>query len=277
MDPCRDAPSVAVIVPQYRDQLTSDEAISVRHLDRYLSSFDRYVITPRSLESPLGGFERRAFPDRYFGSRSAYSALLLSRTFYDTFADYQWILLYQLDSLVFSDRLLDWCTGDVDFIGAPGLFVGWPRAEEIRNGGFSLRRVDAFRAVLRSRRYWLEPSDYWQRYWAKRPWPIRYINLPRRYVKRLHRFNGVRWETERWTKGTNTSRTHGSNEDVFWSLEATRYDPNFKVAPADAALRFAFESNPQRCFEQNDRMLPFGCHGWARYGRSFWQPHLLRA
>jgi len=267
--------TVAVVVPQPRDEITSDEQISLRHLDRYLSAFDRYVITPKRLKHPLPSFERCVFPDRFFGSRTAYSSLLLKTAFYERFADYRYILIYQLDSLVFSDGLLDWCDRHFDFVGAPGLFVDWPRAPEIRNGGLSLRCVEAFVDVLRSRRYWMDPDEYWRRYWAARPRAVRFVNLPRRYVKRLQKFNGVQWETARWMRGTNTSRTYGSNEDFFWSLEAKRYVPTFEVAPVDAALRFAFESNPEVCYEHNGRRLPFGCHGWARYGRSFWEPHLL--
>jgi hypothetical protein len=266
---------VAVVVPQYRDELTADEEISLCHLDRYLSAFDRYVVTPKRLRKPLEGFEPRVFANRYFESRFSYSALLLRPAFYDVFADYDYILLYQLDSLVFSDRLLDWCSKDIDFVGAPGLFVDWPRAEEIRNGGFSLRGVEAFRRVLGSQRYWMDPDDYWRTFWALKPRSVRALNLPRRYVKRLHRCNGVRWETARWMRGTNTSRTLGRNEDFFWSLEAKRYDPEFSVAPLEVALRFAFESNPRACYELNDYALPFGCHGWAKYDRSFWEPHLV--
>lgn len=207
----------------------------------------------------------------------AYSALLLNPGFYEAFAKYRYILVHQLDSLVFSSKLLDWCRGDFDFVGAPGLFVNWPRAEEIRNGGLSLRRIEAFLEVLESRRLWMEPGEYWQAFWADRSLLARALNLPRRYVKRSHHVNGVRWETSRWERGTNTSRSLGGNEDFFWSLEAKRYKPDFSVASADFALRFAFEANPQMCWERTGHELPFGCHGWTKYGRRFWEGHLLRA
>lgn len=203
--------------------------------------------------------------------------MLLSPSFYRTFEQYEYILIHQLDSLVFSNRLLEWCTRELDFVGAPGLFVNWPRANEIRNGGLSLRRTKAFLAVLESPQPWMTPDEYWRRYWSHRSFPVRALNLPRRYAKEFHRFNGVRWETSRWERGTNTSRTLGSNEDFFWSMEATRYQPDFTVAPADVALRFAFEANPQICYERTGHRLPFGCHGWTRYDRPFWETHLLQA
>ncbi|HZT15301.1 MAG TPA: DUF5672 family protein [Gaiellaceae bacterium] len=269
---------VAIVVPAYRDALTADEETSLRHLDRYLSGYDRYLVRPRSGRLELPGFEPVRFPDRYFTSRHAYAALLLTPRFYATFRGYDYMLIHQLDALVLSNGLDEWCTGDVDYVGAPGVAVRWPRASELRNGGLSLRRIDAFLAVLRSRAYWMDPDEYWRVHWSGRPWPTRTLNRPRKYLKRLHAFNGVRWETRRWArrKGTNTSRTLGLSEDFFWSVEAARYEPGFRVAPVAQALRFAFEANPRVCLDLNGGALPFGCHGWSRYDREFWEPYLLK-
>jgi hypothetical protein len=60
------------------------------------------------------------------------------------------------------------------------------------------------------------------------------------------------------------------NEDVFWAIEATKFDPSFQVAPARDALPFAFEASPRWSLEQTKGKLPFGCHAWARYDRDFW-------
>jgi hypothetical protein len=59
-------------------------------------------------------------------------------------------------------------------------------------------------------------------------------------------------------------------EDIFWGKYASNLDPLFKVAPVDEALLFAFEADPAGSFEKTGRKLPFGCHAWARYDRSFW-------
>ena len=66
------------------------------------------------------------------------------------------------------------------------------------------------------------------------------------------------------------------NEDLFWSLEAKRYYPNFKVSPPDIAVSFSFEVGPRYCFEKNNQTLPFGCHAWTKYDRRFWEPYLLK-
>jgi len=61
------------------------------------------------------------------------------------------------------------------------------------------------------------------------------------------------------------------NEDVFWSIEAPKFDALFKVASAEAALPFAFEVAPRWSLKKTGGQLPFGCHAWERYDRSFWE------
>ena len=64
-------------------------------------------------------------------------------------------------------------------------------------------------------------------------------------------------------------------EDKFWSQEAPRLDPGFRIPPPETAVAFAFESEPRFCFEQNGGRLPFGCHKWRAHDPDFWKPYLL--
>jgi hypothetical protein len=59
-------------------------------------------------------------------------------------------------------------------------------------------------------------------------------------------------------------------EDSFWSIEAPKFDREFRVPTAEEALPFAFEVDPRWCYEKNNRKLPFGCHAWAKYDKEFW-------
>jgi hypothetical protein len=68
---------------------------------------------------------------------------------------------------------------------------------------------------------------------------------------------------------------YGRNNDYFWSFEAVKYVPAFRVADVDAGLRFAFEAAPALCFELNGGRRPFGCHAFAKFNRSFWEPYFL--
>ncbi len=111
-------PSVAIIVPIYRQELRADERQSLRHLETYLEGYDRFFIAPESLGPHRRGFEVMAFPDPCFNSVESYSRLLLSASFYRRFEGYRHILIYQLDSLVFSDALAEWCEAGWDYIGS---------------------------------------------------------------------------------------------------------------------------------------------------------------
>jgi hypothetical protein len=267
---------VAVVVPIYnRKEFTPDEQISLRHLVHFLGQYDKYLVAPKGLDIDCPGFQVKHFDKDFFGSAMANTQMMLSATFYKEFIGYRYILLYHLDALVFSDQLMEWCETDFDYIGAPWVtcqdtpFVNNPR---VGNGGFSLRRIESFLKVIHSNRYWVKPEEDWAAFCRDKPRYLQYLNLPRKFLKRLPLFNNARRELAQWHL-----RDDGKgNEDYFWSDEATRYYPEFKVAPFEAGLRFAFEVAPQNCFELNHRQLPFGCHAWARYDRSFWEPYLLK-
>ena len=267
--------SVAVVVPGYkRTEFTSDEEISFRHLEHFLGRYDRFLAVPRSLDIERPGFQIRRFDDSYFGSTMAYNKLMLSPTFYQAFAQYRYVLTYHLDALVFSDRLLEWCAMGWDYVGAPWLpcsdspWVGTPR---VGNGGFSLRKVSSFLRVLSSDTYWIDPACYWESIASGKPWYLRSLHLPRKWFKHIKKFNNVQTELDLWPLRPDGTK----NEDHFWSDRAAHYYAPFTVAPFQTGLQFAFEVAPRHCFELNERSLPFGCHAWPRYDRSFWESYLL--
>jgi hypothetical protein len=231
--------SVAVVVPQYKPELTADEAICVRHVRRHLGGYDRFVVAPECLEETLEGFEVIRFPDRFFTSAGAFATLQLRARFYRAFAAFEHILIVQLDALVLSDRLLEFCACAYDYVGAP-----WLERAAVGNGGFSLRRIPAFLRVLESKRYLLGgPDRSWRAIGPRAPGTVRY--------------------------------RRGANSDGFWSFDASRADRGFRVASVEEGLRFAWEVAPRECFELTGGQLPFGAHAWARYDRSFWEPYLL--
>ncbi len=238
---------VAIVVPlSTRPGLTTEEQISLRHLRHHLGHYDTFMIHPESLPGSHEGITMLPFSDRYFGSARNHNFLMVSPHFYRTFRDYRFILIYHLDSLVFCDQLTGWCEQNYDYIAPPWIpyagasYEGMDIENHCGNGGFSLRKVQSFLRVLRI---------------LHRPRPT--LDYLRRILRRRKRLEDKR------------------SEDVFWGIEAPKIDPSFRVAPFDAALRFAFECNPGLCFETNNRQMPFGCHAWNRYDRSFWEPFLL--
>ena len=260
---------VAVVVPAYKTYLTPDEEISLRHLRHFLGGYDKYLVGPRSLDFALSDFQIRRFKDKYFASVLDYNKLVLSPHFYKTFLDYKYILVYQLDALVFSDQLTQWCEKDFDYIGAPWLKrmdVAEEGFSNVGNGGFSLRKVDSFLKVLSSPGIVVDPAAYWDEFCANNSRLTQLVNLHKKYLKRLALFGGVKWY----------SRHPHDMEDIFWSNIAPRLYPDFRIATVDEALKFSFESAPRYCFEQNNYKLPFGCHSWEKYDRDFWEDYLLR-
>ena len=268
------APSVAIVItPSHsRTTYTPDEELSFRHVRHYLGRYDKYVVMPESHDAIYPGLIPKRFPDRYFRTARAHESLLLSDQFYRAFLGYEFILTCDLETLVFSDRLAEWCAAGYDYVGAPWLISpDTPHITEAKvgSGGFSLRRVPSFLRVLTSRRYFVEPREYWQQYAARTGPLTRLLNTPRKFLKRLVPFNGVRWHVR--------SALHGNvHEDRFWAEYATHYDPDFRIAPVDAAMRFAFEAEPRKCFERIGGRMPFGAHRWQNFDRDFYTPFLLR-
>jgi len=223
---------VAVVVPVPRLPLTADEEISLSQMRHHLFAYDAIVIAPDSLDVGGLGMRVRRFPDACFVSVASYNRLLLTPEFYDAFQDYDYILIYQLDCLVFSDDLDRWCDRDWDYAGAPWFqdFSAGPEGGpwKVGNGGLSLRRIERFRELLRR-------SDV---------------------LAFLEEYQG--------------------QEDVFWSFEARKFEPSFRIPEPDEAIAFSIESSPRHCFELNGNALPFGCHYWNRIDRPFWE-HFLAA
>jgi hypothetical protein len=265
---------VAIAVPlSNRPGFSKDEEISLSHLEFFLKPYDRFFVLPEHLEQKRDGFGEKRFPAEFFGSVAAHRKLLFLRDFYQSFADYQYVLVYHLDALVFSDQLIEWCEKDFDYIAPPWVkhesapYAGNAEYEgKVGNGGFSLRKIDSFLKVINSRRLSSGPVSAIKS-------AIRFGTSIRKYSAILKfflycfsKYNGVKHEMG----------SYFQNEDHFWANRATHYYPAFRVAPSDVALKFAFECVPSYCFELNGKKLPFGCHAWNRYDRPFYEPFLIR-
>ncbi len=149
---------VIITVPVYRLPLTPDEKTSIRHLRHYLGGFDITIIAPESLhlaEPLLADLPVMRFDPAYFKGIAGYNQLMLSTEFYRRFQKYEYILIYQLDCLVFSSDLSAWCQKGWDYVGAPctRIIVSNPmtRYQQKAYGRWETEafRYDAFRLVWR--------------------------------------------------------------------------------------------------------------------------------
>ena len=143
-----------VLVPVYRNSLEWFEKKSLLRGRKVLSKWKLVFISPMgcniSQEILQYGDGVERFPDHFFCGRDGYNSLMLSECFYKRFLDYKYVLIYQLDAFVFSDRLHEFCMMDYDYIGAPwsapmGVRSFRQKRYRIRvgNGGFSLRKTKA--------------------------------------------------------------------------------------------------------------------------------------
>jgi hypothetical protein len=227
---------------------------------------------PKTLKVNFNGFKIKRFSNKFFGTAKAHSKMLLSKSFYEAFSEYKFILIYHLDSLVFSDQLSEWCKIDYDYIGAP--WVKHPNAPytgcigyegKVGNGGFSLRKIESYLKVFNSNNYSIEPSKYWENFYATSSNYLRLKNFYKKILMNFKFINNVKFELARYQE----------NEEHFWANRASHYYRGFRIADVDTALRFAFECLPRYCFKKNGYNLPFGCHAWHKYDKEFWEPFIL--
>lgn len=261
---------VAVVVPRYREPLPVAERLSLAHLGEYLAGYDRYYIVPETLEFNEGSFAVERFDDRWFRSVATFNRLLLDPRFYERFDAYRYILIHQLDALVFQDSLDDWCHRGFDYVGAPW-FHGFEDQPKdgfwlVGNGGFSLRKTSSHLEVLQATSSDFDREAFWRVYFDRRNGHRRWLRPLRPVLDKI----GPCFGCERFLDHFQ------GHEDIFWSMWAQAWKRDFAIPEPEEALSFAFEAAPDYCFERNGRELPFGCHDWEGFDPAFWEPYLRR-
>lgn len=270
---------VAILIPNHKKEFSDAEKISIKHLMHFLGYYDKYFIVPEGLKINYPGIAEEYFNKKYFKNHKANSNLLLREEFYQRFKDYEYILIYQLDCLIFSDQLLHWCDQGYDYVGAPWYKDAMKEyikgAEDydvpdmVGNGGFSLRNVENSLKVLKKAKKTLF-SIIKDLFFSE-------ISLIKNKETRIKGYlKAVKMAYVNSAAYRRSYKGRGEyNEDWFWSFEAKNYYPEFKIPSPDIAVGFAFEVGPRYCFEKNNRKLPFGCHAWEKYDKEFWLPYLV--
>lgn len=269
----------AVVIPTHRATPTDDDLVSIRQATRVLARHDIHLVVPGELDvaayrALFPSLIVTRVPERFFGSIAAHNRMLMSADFYERFGDHRFVLIHHTDAFVFRDELDEWCARDEDYIGPPW-FAGFEKAAPdaplvgVGNGGFSLRKVATFLSITR-RLAAAEDHGIISRLPTTARLVLRRTLLPGARAART-----PRWLYERLF--ASVCAHFPGNEDLFWGLRVPRDLPGFRVIPAKDAVPFAFEVHPARLYELNGRRLPFGCHGWTKYDRPFWEPLLAAA
>lgn len=248
---------VSIVIITEKTDLTDYERISLNRAMEVFSTYNKYLVIsektdPQNLIDP-NNIKVIKLPESHFASVNSYSSLLLSNSFYEHFADSEFILIYQLDCFVFKNNLSDFFA--FDYVGAPWfntqnheakaiirillfrrpltaikLIVSWylrKKISAVGNGGLSLRRVDKFIAIT---------TDL--------------------CIKKI---------LASWIRN---ERPH---EDIFFSFVVPLFFKDFKIADIASAVKFSFETYPQKCYALNNHELPIGCHAWAKHDIDFWR------
>lgn len=258
---------IVIIIPTHKPNPTDNDKISLSHLKKYLYKYDTFFVIPKSISSKefkSYGYKIKKVDNSFFGSIRKYSNLLLTKKFYEGFSEYDFMLVYQLDVLVFSDQLEKWANSGYDYIAAPWFrpIIGYLSHKKGSppsggNGGFALRNIQKSIKIL-------DIVNKSATRTSENPLIRKLWFLLAVLTGKSHKI---------WLNAP--ALDYPFLEDGFWALEAPKYDSTYKVAPFKIALQFAFERFPRKCFELNSRRLPFGCHAWKRYDENFWKPYIL--
>jgi len=230
-----------VLIPIYRNVLEPLEEFSLDFSLRRLSARDLLFLAPEKLD--VGYYQNRypaipvqRFPDVFFESIQGYNQLLLTPSFYEYYASYEFSLILQTDAIVLRDELSEWMARPYDYVGAPWpvaneLLVGVPPFEgehrrhlriHVGNGGLSLRRNKSC-------------------------------------VDLLHEYSSAR----------DMFMRTGSSEDLFFSFMGA-VSKQFILPNEIVASSFSLEIAPEKYVAMNGGRLPMGAHAWWKYAHNFW-------
>lgn len=262
-----------IVVPVHKAVPTALETVSLRQLGKIMVGRNIVLVSPKGIDTQIykrliAGAEDLKVEPHWMASIKAYNRMMISPLLYTSLQDYSHMLLHEPDAILLSDDLDFWCAQPFDYIGAP-----WLRQDDSEfgaslaagaNGGLSLCNLAAMRRVTTS----------WQRWHS---W--------RHVMGDL--FEGVRGDTFKLRRGLlaaypggllrGAHRFYATGWDLFFTCVVPPLVPDFRLAPPDVCVRFAWELASFICIRYTDGDLPFGLHAWAKYDFEFLRPYMIGA
>lgn len=251
---------VAVAIPIYKETITDLEKISLLQAVRKLSSYEIFLVKPRSLslltyKTIAPSLKFIELDDRYFRSIAGYNELMISPVFYRPFLAFEYVLVYQLDAFVFGDSLDPWCNSDLDYVGAPWInnSVVEKFQRDLSSSRFGLLRAIKKRIDFSTNRTALVGNG----------------GLSLRRVRKFYHLSVI-------LKPVLSILGYHWNEDLVWSIFVPKYYPWFKVAAPNEAIRFSVEAEPENALRLLGGAKPFGTHAWYATPEmlKFWSPYI---
>ncbi len=251
-------PTLIIVVPIYRSELSADEQISIERLTT-LCPLPKCIVAPEGLALPplLQTWSVEYFAPHFFQGIHSYNRLMLSAEFYQRFTQYDYMLIHQTDVFLFRNDLEQWCQQGYTYIGAP-----WLIKRKYKGLGRILLYLRAIPHRLQRRPFL--PLDFGGKV-GNGGLSLRHIN------DFLQVCTNQQPEIQQWLIKSQTQREY--NEDCFW---ATR--PGWRYPTYQHALTFSIDLDPADAMQQNHNQLPMGCHGWSKPAyRAFWWPYITQA
>ncbi|MDH6343378.1 hypothetical protein M2480_001367 [Parabacteroides sp. PFB2-12] len=260
-----------VVIPVYEGMPKETEKISLRRCLKVLSNHSICLIAPEGLDISYykSVFDKEnipflleLFPPVFFKGIAGYNKLMLSKDFYKRFEAWEYMLIYQLDAYVFSDKLNEWASKGYDYIGAPWKKRNGEVIKDVSgNGGFSLRKTQSFISLFSSQGKLLSYKglcSYYTDFGFLYKWI--YILLGLLFTK----YNSITYFTHlKWA------------EDLFFARLSYKKVSPFKIPGSDVAKFFSIELYPGYWLKENNNQLPFGCHGWEKGDNlTFWRDYI---
>jgi hypothetical protein len=275
-----------VIIPVYAAELSQSEQAALiccidRLRDRQIFLLHKASIDINSVLDQLGVavVDRKrikcgSVEDKWLSSVASYNAMLLQGWFYRMFANWSYVLIYQLDAWVFGDALGEWLAKAYTYVGAPWTGHLGPDTPDtgVGNGGFSLRCVAEMIRICESPRWRFVPVFRW-RILAYRMTLLRRYHLfpvpqrPLLFAKRLALFVAM---SLGWRNTLAYYASIGIQEDHVLSVYAPLVFPWMRIPSMAEAATFSVETNPRQTFAAYGITRPFGCHAWEKHDRDFW-------
>ena len=251
---------VKVVVPIYKEKLGSQELLSLKNNVSVLKDYPVVILAPEGLDvshtmQQVPGCEVMFVSNQWLGANgiAGYNNMMLSTSFYEKFADCEYILICQTDAWIFRDDLKKWCSGEYDYVAAP-----WPKRKV-----YSLPLISQFlwlRKKLLSKEGKIMRQDYFNK--------IGNGGLSLRKVSSFIQAS-IKYKERADIFKQNRGMLH--NEDWFWALVPKEFTyPSF-----NEALEFSFDTHPDLCIGMTNGKLPFGCHGWyKKRNYNFWKNYI---
>lgn len=264
-----------VIIPVYQSTISQMEVKSFVQCCKVLFNYPICLVSYAELDCSIyyrmasaNGvlLMRENFDSDYFKGISGYNALMMSKSFYQRFAMYDYMLIYQLDAFVFRDELDIWCKKGYDYIGAPWFYncdshERGAKLWKVGNGGFSLRKINTHIRILTMRTPVLGLFELIKR--------TKSFGLAKRITSIIAHMFGWHNTMDYFV------RTYKDFEDFFWCEQIISLAIDYKIAPVKEAIAFSFEISPSYLYQYNGQCLPFGCHAWYKYEyEDFWKQYI---